>query len=202
MPIATPVKKHVTKETPAPERARETAPAEKGADAAGEADDATRLVEAIELLFFAYRDFISDPDALLAEYDFGRAHHRVIHFVGRNPGITVAELLDILRITKQSLARVLKQLIERGFVAQETGRKDRRQRLLYLTEAGRDLNDRLAAPQRERVARALVEAGEEAGGDAEDAWRKVMLALLNKENRSEVEDRLADDRDRRKGGKP
>lgn len=202
MPIATPVKKHVTKETPAPERARETDPAGKGADPAGEADDTTRLVEAIELLFFAYRDFISDPDALLAEYDFGRAHHRVIHFVGRNPGITVAELLDILRITKQSLARVLKQLIERGFVAQETGRKDRRQRLLYLTEAGRDLNDRLAAPQRERVARALLEAGAEAGGDAEESWRKVMLALLNKENRSEVEDRLADGRDRPKGRKP
>lgn len=202
MPIATPVKKHVTKETSATERTQETDPAGKGADAAADADDTTRLVEAIELLFFAYRDFISDPDALLAEYDFGRAHHRVIHFVGRNPGITVAELLDILRITKQSLARVLKQLIERGFVVQETGRKDRRQRLLYLTEAGRDLNDRLAAPQRERVARALLEAGTETGGNAEDAWRKVMLALLNKENRSEVEDRLADGGERPKGRKP
>ena len=201
MPNATPVEKYVTKETHAPERDRETAPAGNGADPADEADDATRLVEAIELLFFAYRDFISDPDALLAEYDFGRAHHRVIHFVGRNPGITVAELLDILRITKQSLARVLKQLIERGFVAQETGRKDRRQRLLYLTEAGKDLNDRLAAPQRERVARALLEANAETGGNAEEAWRKVMLALLNKENRAEVEERLTDGKPRMKGGK-
>lgn len=184
MPKTKPVEKHVTKETTARAVPQETAPET-------ETDDTTRLVDAIELLFFAYRDFISDPDALLAEYDFGRAHHRVIHFVGRNPGITVAELLNILRITKQSLARVLKQLIERGFVAQETGQKDRRQRLLYLTEAGEDLNDRLAAPQRERVARAMEEANIETGGNAEEAWRKVMLALLNKENRAEVEDRLS-----------
>ena len=184
MPKTKPVEKHVTKETTARAVPQETAPET-------ETDDTTRLVDAIELLFFAYRDFISDPDALLAEYDFGRAHHRVIHFVGRNPGITVAELLNIPRITKQSLARVLKQLIERGFVAQETGQKDRRQRLLYLTEAGEDLNDRLAAPQRERVARAMEEANIETGGNAEEAWRKVMLALLNKENRAEVEDRLS-----------
>ncbi|PKQ05003.1 MAG: MarR family transcriptional regulator [Alphaproteobacteria bacterium HGW-Alphaproteobacteria-12] len=142
-----------------------------------------RLVEAIELLFFAYRDFISDPDELLAEYDFGRAHHRVVHFVGRNPGITVAELLNILRITKQSLARVLKQLIERGFVEQETGRQDRRQRLLYLTQAGRDLLERLEAPQRARVARAL----EKAGPEADAAWRATLLALVNEEDCSEVE---------------
>ena len=181
MPNAKPLKEHEIKDA--------ADPAARSDDAGQEAESA-RLVDAIELLFFAYRDFISDPDALLAEYDFGRAHHRVIHFVGRNPGITVAELLNILRITKQSLARVLKQLIERGFVEQETGRKDRRQRLLYLTEAGRDLDDRLAAPQRERVARALAEANLESEGNAEGAWRRVMLALLNKENRAEVEDRL------------
>ena len=181
MPNAKPLKEHEIKDA--------ADPAARSDDAGQEAESA-RLVDAIELLFFAYRDFISDPDALLAEYDFGRAHHRVIHFVGRNPGITVAELLNILRITKQSLARVLKQLIERGFVEQETGRKDRRQRLLYLTEAGCDLNDRLAAPQRERVARALAEANLETGGNAEEAWRRVMLALLNRENRADVEDRL------------
>lgn len=146
-----------------------------------------RLTEAIELLFFAYRDFISDPDELLDEYDFGRAHHRVVHFVSRNPGITVAELLNILRITKQSLARVLKQLIERGFVAQETGKQDRRQRLLYLTASGRELEERLAAPQRARVAAAL----EKAGPGAEDAWRKVLLGLVNDEDRAEVEHRIA-----------
>lgn len=145
-----------------------------------------RLTEAIELLFFAYRDFISDPDEILAQYDFGRAHHRVIHFVGRNPGITVAELLNILRITKQSLARVLKQLIERGFVEQETGRQDRRQRLLYLTDKGRDLEEQLAAPQRARVAAAL----EKAGPGAEEAWRTVLLQLVNDDDRSEVERRI------------
>lgn len=145
-----------------------------------------RLTEAIELLFFAYRDFISDPDEILAEYDFGRAHHRVVHFVSRNPGITVAELLNILRITKQSLARVLKQLIERGFVAQETGKQDRRQRLLYLTASGRELEERLAAPQRARVAAAL----EKAGPGAEDAWREVLLGLVNDEDRAEVEHRI------------
>ncbi len=141
------------------------------------------LTEAIELLFFAYRDFISDPDELLAKYDFGRAHHRVVHFVGRNPGITVAELLNILRITKQSLARVLKQLIERGFIEQQTGKQDRRQRLLYLTPLGLDLEERLAAPQRARVAAAL----EQAGPEAEAAWRTVLLALVNEEDRAEVE---------------
>lgn len=145
-----------------------------------------RLTEAIELLFFAYRDFISDPDELLAEYGFGRAHHRVVHFVSRNPGITVAELLNILRITKQSLARVLKQLIERGFVVQETGKQDRRQRLLYLTASGRELEERLAAPQRARVAAAL----EKAGPGAEDAWREVLLGLVNDEDRAEVEHRI------------
>ncbi|MEQ8267262.1 MAG: MarR family transcriptional regulator [Parvibaculum sp.] len=151
------------------------------------AAQAERLTEAIELLFFAYRDFISDPDELLAEYGFGRAHHRVVHFVGRNPGITVAELLNILRITKQSLARVLKQLIERRFIVQETGRQDRRQRLLYLTDAGRELEERLAAPQRARVERAL----EKAGPGAEAAWRSTLLALVNEEDRPEVEHLIA-----------
>lgn len=157
--------------------------AEKPAPAAAAGLDTGPLTEAIELLFFAYRDFISDPDELLAKYDFGRAHHRVVHFVGRNPGITVAELLNILRITKQSLARVLKQLIERGFIEQETGKQDRRQRLLYLTELGLDLEERLAAPQRARVAAALKQAGP----DAETAWRAVLLALVNEEDRAEVE---------------
>ena len=87
----------------------------------------------IELFFFAYRDFVSDPDRILAEYGFGRAHHRVLHFVDRQPGLTIAELLDILRITKQSLNRVLKELIEKGFIESRTGTADRRQRLLFTT---------------------------------------------------------------------
>ena len=87
------------------------------------------VVDLIELFFFAYRDFISDPDAILAKSNFGRAHHRVLHFVDRNPGLTVADLLDILKITKQSLARVLKELVDSGFIEQRTGLEDRRQRL-------------------------------------------------------------------------
>ncbi len=109
----------------------------------------------IELLFFAYRDFVSDPDAALVSYGFGRAHHRVIHFVNRHPGIRVADLLDILKITKQSLGRVLKQLIDNGFIEQRPGSRDRRQRLLYPTEAGRALALRLVDLQVNRIGRAL-----------------------------------------------
>jgi DNA-binding MarR family transcriptional regulator len=109
----------------------------------------------IELLFFAYRDFISDPDAELLKYEFGRAHHRVIHFVNRHPGIRVADLLDILKITKQSLGRVLKQLVDMGFIEQLQGPQDRRQRLLYPTEAGRALALRLLSPQERRIGAAL-----------------------------------------------
>jgi len=120
------------------------------------------VVDLIELLFFAYRDFISDPDAILARYDFGRAHHRVLHFVDRNPGLTVADLLDILKITKQSLARVLKQLVDGGFIEQRTGQEDRRQRLLYATPAGQALSGSLSAPQEHRISDALASLGPEA----------------------------------------
>ena len=135
----------------------------------------------IELLFFAYRDFISDPDAILAQYGFGRAHHRVLHFVGRNPGMRVAELLDILQITKQSLARVLRELIEKQFVYQTEGAHDRRQRLLYLTEQGESLRQALLGPQIARVSRALAE-----NGDA----RQVLMGLLNESSREAVAARI------------
>lgn len=141
------------------------------------------LNEVIELLFFAYRDFTSDPDAILADYDFGRAHHRVIHFVGRHPGITVAQLLAILGITKQSLARVLKQLVEEEYVIQKTGTRDRRQRLLHLSNKGEQLERRLSEPQRKRVSKALTQAGPE----AIDTFRKTLLALINQEDQATVE---------------
>lgn len=140
------------------------------------------LRQGIELLFYAYRDFTSDPDAILAEYRFGRAHHRAVHFIGRNPGMTVAELLAILRITKQSLSRVLSQLIDRGFVEQKKGAEDRRQRLLYLTEAGIDLELRLSQPQQARVARAYREAGAE----AVEGYRKVLMGLINDDDRARI----------------
>src|SRR5881396_1749874 len=121
------------------------------------ADRATRgsepIWDIIELLFFAYRDFISDPDQVLATLGFGRAHHRVLHFVNRNPGMKVAELLDILKITKQSLGRVLKQLVDMGYVEQKEGELDRRQRLLYVTPKGAELALRLANLQTARIAR-------------------------------------------------
>lgn len=118
-------------------------------------DRAACAVDLIELLFFAYRDFVSDPDAMLVRSDFGRAHHRVLHFVDRNPGLTVADLLDILKITKQSLGRVLKQLVDSGFIEQRTGPQDRRQRLLFATAAGRELANSLSEPQSARIRTAL-----------------------------------------------
>src|SRR5579859_7221913 len=117
------------------------------------------LYDLIELLLFAYRDFVADPDHALEIYGFGRAHHRVLHFVDRNPDLTVAELLDILKITKQSLARVLKEFIDQGVILQREGREDRRQRLLTTTAKGKQLAIELATTQSQRITRALSEAG-------------------------------------------
>ena len=135
------------------------------------------LRQGIELLFFAYRDFTAEPDAILAKYDFGRAHHRVIYFTGRSPGMTVGELLGILRITKQSLSRVLGQLLKQGFIQQKTGSRDRRQRLLYLTEKGAELERQLSAEQRARIARAYRAAG----AQAVEGFRRVMLGIIGRE---------------------
>ena len=109
----------------------------------------------IELLFFAYRDFVGDADDALAEFGFGRAHHRVVHFVRRYPGLKVSDLLDVLRITKQSLGRVLKQLLDEGYIVQKSGDDDRRQRLLFATAKGDALVARLAALQTARIDRAI-----------------------------------------------
>ena len=136
----------------------------------------------IELLYFAYRDFISDPDAALLTLGFGRAHHRVIHFVNRHPGIRVADLLDILKITKQSLGRVLKQLVDTGFIEQRPGPVDRRQRLLYPTEAGRGLGARLRDPQIRRIATALTELSP---AEREGAERFLRL-MINPSERDKV----------------
>ena len=137
---------------------------------------------AVELLFYGYRDFTAGPDAILAELGMGRAHHRVLYFVGRHPGITVSELLAILRITKQSLGRVLQPLIAGGYVVQSRGRSDRRQRLLSLTSAGEALERRLFESQRALLARAFRDAG----GPAVEGFRKVMLGLLGAEARARV----------------
>ena len=126
-------------------------------------------------MFFAYRDFTAAADAILEELGLGRAHHRAIHFIGRNPGMTVGELLAILRITKQSLARVLGELVTTGLVAQATGRHDRRQRLLTLTPEGQALEQRLFDQQRERLAAAYREAG----GPAVEGFGRVMRSIMD-----------------------
>ncbi len=132
-----------------------------------------------DLLFFGYRDFTAGPDAILAELGMGRAHHRVLHFLGRRPGLTVGELLGILAITKQSLARVLTPLVAQGYVAQSPGRADRRQRHLSLTPMGEALERRLFERQRETVTRAYREAGPV----AVEGFRHVMRGLMGPEAR-------------------
>jgi DNA-binding MarR family transcriptional regulator len=142
----------------------------------------TPAYDLIELFFFAYRDFVSDPDRILDEYGFGRAHHRVLHFVSRNPGLTIAELLDILRITKQSLNRVLKELIEKDFIESRMGTSDRRQRLLHATPQGRELALKLAKLQTRRIMRALAELDPE----GKEAVSRYLLRLIDPDDRDHV----------------
>ena len=129
----------------------------------------------IELLFFAYRDFVGDADQVLEEFGFGRAHHRVVHFVSRYPGLKVADLLDVLRITKQSLGRVLKQLLDEGYIVQKAGNSDKRQRLLFATAKGEALVAKLAGLQTDRITRALQ--GVDAAG-AENV-RQFLLGMID-----------------------
>jgi DNA-binding MarR family transcriptional regulator len=157
----------------------------KSRSAAGPIGSAAPLREPywdlIELLFFAYRAFVGDPDQVLEKLGFGRAHHRVLHFVNRRPGIKVADLLDVLKITKQSLGRVLKQLIDEGYVVQKEG-ADRRQRLLYVTPAGEALALKLAGLQTARIGRVLDELGPGAG----EAVRRFLAGMIGAEDRESV----------------
>ncbi len=137
----------------------------------------------IELVFFAYRDFVGEPDRVLARYGFGRAHHRVLHFVAGRPGLTIAALLDILGITKQSLARVLRDLVEGGFVDSRAGADDRRQRLLHLTPEGRALAAELAERQGRRIAEALRQAGP--GGRA--VVERFLAGLIDPGHRDHIQ---------------
>lgn len=146
-----------------------------------------KLLEFAELLFFAYRDFTGDPDAILKHFGFGRAHHRVLHFVNRHSGLRVADLLDILTITKQSLSRVLKELIDKGYIVQRAGSSDRRERLLFPTDKGRALAERLAAPQLVRLSAALKTAGP----GAEATVLRFLEAMVNAEERPKVSSIMA-----------
>lgn len=144
----------------------------------------------IELLFFAYRDFVGDADHVLEAFGFGRAHHRVVHFVHRYPGLTVADLLGVLRITKQSLGRVLKQLLEEGYIVQRAGDQDRRQRLLFATAKGETLIAKLAGLQTDRITRAMR------GLNASDAAAvsQFLRGMIDREESDKVLESLLDHR--------
>src|ERR1700744_6141903 len=143
---------------------------------------ATLRWDIIELLFFAYRDFVGDADHELEAFGFGRAHHRVIHFVYRYPGLKVADLLDVLRITKQSLGRVLKQLLDEGYIVQKAGNNDRRQRLLFATAKGEALVTKLAGLQTERLNSAL--RGIEPAGL--EAVKQFLRAMIDRDDPDKV----------------
>ena len=134
-----------------------------------------QLRKAIEAMFFAYRGFTADPDRILAERGFGRAHHRAVHFINRVPGTTVNNLLSILGVTKQSLNRVLRTLVDAGLVESRVGKEDRRERHLFLTETGQALERALSDAQRERM-RAAFRA---AGPDAVSGFRQVLEAMMD-----------------------
>ncbi len=147
-----------------------------------------RLLALVELLFFAYRDFTGESDVVLKEYGFGRAHHRVLHFVTRRPGLRVADLLDILKITKQSLARVLKLLVDRGFIVQEAGADDRRERRLHATRRGSELAERLRTLQTRRMATALRQTAP----GSEAATIQFLTALTASADRATIVAQLTD----------
>src|SRR5215467_4938025 len=144
--------------------------------------DGTLRWDIIELLFFAYRDFVGDADHELEAFGFSRAHHRVMHFVYRYPGLKVADLLDVLRITKQSLGRVLKQLLDEGYIVQKTGNNDRRQRLLYATAKGEALVAKLAGLQTKRIDRAL----DDLDPASAETVRRFLRAMIDREDPDKV----------------
>lgn len=141
-----------------------------------------RILTLMELFYFAYRDFTGDGDEVLEKIGFGRAHHRVIHFVHHYPGLRVAELLSILKITKQSLARVLKQLVDQGFIEQKPGKQDRRERLLFTTSKGRELAKKLAAPQIDRFENAVDELSKK----QQQTVETFLFSLIQQGNRQDV----------------
>ncbi|TCS60466.1 MarR family winged helix-turn-helix transcriptional regulator [Primorskyibacter sedentarius] len=138
-----------------------------------------QLRQGIEAMFFAYRGFTADPDRILQGMSYGRAHHRAIHFVNCAPGTTVNNLLNILGVTKQSLNRVLRTLIADGLIESRVGRADKRERHLYLTEQGRELEQKLSDAQRARMRAAYREAGP----DAVAGFRQVLEAMMDSEMR-------------------
>ena len=131
------------------------------------------LKQGLDLLFVAARDVAGKSAAVLAQAGLGRAHARALHFIARNPGLSVAELLGFLKITKQSLNRVMGDLLAGGFVERKTGMQDRRTRSLQLTPAGKVLADAVWSAQRPLLAAAFKAAGQEAVG----GYRKVLIGM-------------------------
>ncbi|MCF3973842.1 MarR family winged helix-turn-helix transcriptional regulator [Paracoccus salsus] len=142
-----------------------------------------QLRRGIEAMFFAYRAFTADPDLILADMDYGRAHHRALHFINRDPGLTVTSLLAVLGVTKQSLNRVLRTLIEDDLVESRVGRRDRRERQLYLTDKGAALERRLSEAQRSRMRTAYRNAGPQAVA----GFRQVLEAMMDPETRAQYQ---------------
>lgn len=140
-----------------------------------------QLRKGVEAMFFAYRGFTADPDRILEKHGYGRAHHRAVHFINRQPGLTVTSLLEVLGVTKQSLNRVLRSLIEDGLVESRVGRKDKRERLLYLTESGTAFERELSEVQRARMRGAYRTAGPQ----AVSGFRQVLEAMMDPEMRSQ-----------------
>ncbi len=138
-----------------------------------------QLRKGIEAMYFAYRGFTADPDRILEQHAYGRAHHRAIHFINRSPGTTVNDLLRTLGVTKQSLNRVLRALVEDGLVDSRTGKRDKRERNLYLTETGRALEAELSTAQRARMRDAYRQAGPEAVA----GFRQVLEAMMDPDMR-------------------
>jgi DNA-binding MarR family transcriptional regulator len=159
-----------------------TQAAKQGAAPSPGAHSAHLRWDIIELLFFAYRDFVGDADHVLEDFGFGRAHHRVVHFVHRYPGLKVADLLDVLRITKQSLGRVLKQLLDEGYIVQKAGAKDRRERLLFATAKGEALVGKLAGLQTDRINSAMRELGPEGA----DTVRQFLRGMIDRDDPDKV----------------
>jgi DNA-binding MarR family transcriptional regulator len=141
-----------------------------------------QLRQGVELMFFAYRDMVGDADRVLEGYGYGRAHHRCLHFVWRRPGMSVTRLLELLKVTKQSLNRVLRQLVEDGMIESRVGETDRRQRLLTLTPEGEALARRLSAAQNARMRRVFMEAG----ADAVGGFKTVLALMIDEESREEA----------------
>jgi len=171
----------LTQSPPPPKRDSGPSHAHPGAGLLFLREEEIRIAQ--DKIFFALRDLTESADTLLAELGFGRAHHRTLHWIGRKPGLKVGELLSILGITKQSLTRVLGPLIRQGYVAQAQGQKDRRQRLLSLTERGAALERRLFECQRER----LLAAYREAGGPAVEGFRRVLRGLTKEQGRNYID---------------